>query len=200
MDVRGGGDHHSVLWCSLVRDWGLWCGLCPPLPPCTAEADIKDDDPEFLVQPKTEAEALLRELRGKERVQKACLDRRLARTQEAGRFMPRVELLAQHRGLTAFEKLVCARPGWGLSHCGELCALYVFCVSFRAQWHLVLDVAAEAAVCKFSAPPSAMTTVRFFPRWLTTIVPLQSSSSDILWCRCCCSWWGASSPTTCSSR
>eukprot|EP00667_Euglena_gracilis_P001253 EG_transcript_1254 len=71
-----------------------------------AEADIKDDDPEFLVQPKTEAEALLRELRGKERVQKACLDRRLARTQEAGRFMPRVELLAQHRGLTAFEKLV----------------------------------------------------------------------------------------------
>ena len=74
---------------------------------CTlSEADIKDDDPEYLVQPKTEAEALLRELRGKERVQKMYIDKRLSKTQEGGKWIPRIEQLAKRRGLTVFEKLV----------------------------------------------------------------------------------------------
>mmetsp|Transcript_99722 Transcript_99722/g.171752 ORF Transcript_99722/g.171752 Transcript_99722/m.171752 type:complete len:1098 (-) Transcript_99722:32-3325(-) len=71
-----------------------------------AEADIKDDDPEYVLQPKTEAEALLRELKGKERVQKMYIDKRLTRTQQAGKWLPRIELLVQRRGLTLFEKLV----------------------------------------------------------------------------------------------
>eukprot|EP01006_Ploeotia_vitrea_P008062 TRINITY_DN19007_c0_g2_i1.p1 TRINITY_DN19007_c0_g2~~TRINITY_DN19007_c0_g2_i1.p1 ORF type:complete len:916 (-),score=128.42 TRINITY_DN19007_c0_g2_i1:39-2519(-) len=71
-----------------------------------AEADIKDDDPEFLVQPKTEAEALLRELRGKERVQRGATEKRLAKTREVGSWLPRVEQLATKRGLSTFERQV----------------------------------------------------------------------------------------------
>eukprot|EP01065_Artemidia_motanka_P032128 TRINITY_DN39178_c0_g1_i1.p1 TRINITY_DN39178_c0_g1~~TRINITY_DN39178_c0_g1_i1.p1 ORF type:complete len:1090 (+),score=351.82 TRINITY_DN39178_c0_g1_i1:50-3319(+) len=72
----------------------------------TTESDLKDDDPEMLVTPKSKQEAQLRELKGKERMLKVRIERRMQRTRAAGLKLPQMEELQRQRGYTNFEKMV----------------------------------------------------------------------------------------------
>eukprot|EP01062_Namystynia_karyoxenos_P003020 TRINITY_DN11055_c0_g1_i1.p1 TRINITY_DN11055_c0_g1~~TRINITY_DN11055_c0_g1_i1.p1 ORF type:complete len:1107 (+),score=476.25 TRINITY_DN11055_c0_g1_i1:88-3408(+) len=72
----------------------------------TTESDLKDDDPELLLTPKSKQEALLRELKGKERMLKHRIERRMLKTTTAGMKLPQMEALQHKRGYSNFEKMV----------------------------------------------------------------------------------------------
>eukprot|EP01060_Flectonema_neradi_P030007 TRINITY_DN4270_c0_g1_i4.p1 TRINITY_DN4270_c0_g1~~TRINITY_DN4270_c0_g1_i4.p1 ORF type:complete len:964 (+),score=170.94 TRINITY_DN4270_c0_g1_i4:493-3384(+) len=72
----------------------------------TTESDLKDDDPEMLVTPKSKQEAQLRELKGRERMLKLRIEKRMMKTKAAGGQLPRMEALQRKRGFSNFEKMV----------------------------------------------------------------------------------------------
>eukprot|EP01059_Diplonema_ambulator_P031139 TRINITY_DN5641_c1_g1_i1.p1 TRINITY_DN5641_c1_g1~~TRINITY_DN5641_c1_g1_i1.p1 ORF type:complete len:1094 (+),score=379.18 TRINITY_DN5641_c1_g1_i1:332-3283(+) len=72
----------------------------------TTESDMKDDDPEMLVTPKSKQEAQMRELKGRERMLKLRVEKRMAKTKAAGLTLPRMEQLQRKRGFSNFEKMV----------------------------------------------------------------------------------------------
>eukprot|EP01061_Rhynchopus_euleeides_P035907 TRINITY_DN6050_c0_g1_i1.p1 TRINITY_DN6050_c0_g1~~TRINITY_DN6050_c0_g1_i1.p1 ORF type:complete len:786 (+),score=359.07 TRINITY_DN6050_c0_g1_i1:263-2359(+) len=85
---------------------------------------MKDDDPEAIQIPKTKQEAQLRELKGRERMLKMRIEKRMQKTRAAapnatlpppgaapssagsGGFYPKMELLQKKRGFSNFEKMI----------------------------------------------------------------------------------------------
>ena len=73
----------------------------------TTESDMKDDDPEVAVMPKSKQESQLRELKGRERMLKLRIEKRMVKTRASpDPFYPRMEELQKKRGFSNFEKMV----------------------------------------------------------------------------------------------
>jgi SpoVK/Ycf46/Vps4 family AAA+-type ATPase len=69
-----------------------------------AEADVKDEEDDYY-NPKNKAEASLRELRGRERVQQAIITSRMETTRKLA-WRPKAEALAERLGLTDTERRI----------------------------------------------------------------------------------------------
>ena len=74
----------------------------------TTESDMKDEDPEMLVTPKSKQEAALRELKGRERMLKMRIEKRMQKTKTATPPLPLpcMEALQRKRGFSNFEKMI----------------------------------------------------------------------------------------------